>query len=122
MVSTAEKAHMMRQVRAGKANASEPLLKCRKRVDGIGTGAGILPRDESGGCLRSWPGGVRHEGGASPGQAPVRNVVRAENRIHGSDQQSCSPDAPSVMIVGHVPAVRLSSHHAGGHGAAAVPA
>jgi hypothetical protein len=74
VVSTAEKAHMMRQVRAGKANASEPLLKCRKRVDGIGTGAGILPRDESGGCLRSWPGGVRHEGGASPGQAPVRNV------------------------------------------------
>jgi hypothetical protein len=65
---------MMRQVRAGKANASEPLLKCRKRVDGIGTGAGILPRDESGGCLRSWPGGVRHEGGASPVQAPVRNV------------------------------------------------
>lgn len=74
MVSTAEKAHMMRQVRAGKANASEPLLKCRKRVDGIGTGAGILPRDESGGCLRSWPGGVCHEGGASPGQALVRNV------------------------------------------------
>jgi hypothetical protein len=34
----------MRQVRAEKANASEPLLKCRKRVDGIGTGAGILPR------------------------------------------------------------------------------
>jgi hypothetical protein len=74
VVSTAEKAHMMRQVRAGKANASEPLLKCRKRVDGIGTGAGILPRDESGGCLRSWPGGVRHEGGASPVQAPVRNA------------------------------------------------
>ena len=74
VVSTAEKAHTMRQVRAGKANAGEPLLKCRKRVDGIGTGAGILPRDESGGCLRSWPGGVRHEGGASPVQAPVRNV------------------------------------------------
>src|ERR1041385_5167963 len=74
MVSTAEKAHMMRQVRAEKANASEPLLKCRKRVDGIGTGVGSLPWDESGGCLRSWPGGVRHEGGASSVQAPVRNV------------------------------------------------
>ena len=74
MVSTAEKAHGMRQVRAEKANVSEPLLKCRKRVDGIETGVGSLPRDESGGCLRSWPGGVRHEGGASPVQAPVRNV------------------------------------------------
>jgi len=66
VVSTAEKAHMMRQVRAEKANASEPLLKCRKRAVGIGTGVGSLPRDESGGCLRSWPGGARHEGGASP--------------------------------------------------------
>jgi hypothetical protein len=65
---------MMRQVRAEKANASEPLLKCRKRAVGIGTGVGSLPRDESGGCLRSWPGGVRHEGGASSVQAPVRNV------------------------------------------------
>ena len=48
--------------------------------------------------------------------------VHAENRIHGSDQQSCSAGALPVMIVGHVPAVRLSSHHAGGHVAAAVPA
>jgi hypothetical protein len=24
--------------------------------------------------------------------------VRAENRIHGSDQQSCSPSGPIVMI------------------------
>ena len=74
MVSTADKAHMMRQVRAEKANASEPLLKCRKCVDGIETGVRILPRDESGGCLHSWSGGVRHEGGASSAQAPVRNV------------------------------------------------
>ena len=34
MVSTAEKAHVMRQVRADKANASEPLRKRRKRSDG----------------------------------------------------------------------------------------
>jgi hypothetical protein len=33
-MSTAEKAHKMRQVCAEKANASEPLLKCRKRSDG----------------------------------------------------------------------------------------
>jgi putative transposase len=33
--------------------------------------------------------------------------VRAENRIHGSDQQSCSPGAPAVMITDHVPAVHF---------------
>jgi len=33
-MSTAEKAHEMRQVYAEKANASEPLLKCRKRMSG----------------------------------------------------------------------------------------
>jgi hypothetical protein len=27
-----------------------------------------------------------------------RDPVRAENRIHGSEQQSCSPGAPPVMI------------------------
>jgi hypothetical protein len=35
------------------------------------------------------------------------DTVRAENRIHGSDQQSCSPVAPPVMITGHVPVVRV---------------
>jgi len=49
-------------------------------------------------------------------------AVRAENRIRGSDQQSCLPGAPPVMIPGHVSAVRLPSHHAGDHVAAAVPA
>ena len=29
-------------------------------------------------------------------------VVRAENPIHGSDQQSCRPGAPAVMITHHV--------------------
>ena len=33
--------------------------------------------------------------------------MRAENRIHGSDQQSCSPGRAAVMITGHVPAVRV---------------
>lgn len=51
MVSVAEKAHEMRQVRAEKANVSEPLMKCRKRSDGIKTGVQSLPRDESGVCL-----------------------------------------------------------------------
>ena len=38
---------------------------------------------------------------------PPPRVVRADNRIHGSDQQSCTPGALAVMITDHVPAVRV---------------
>ena len=48
--------------------------------------------------------------------------VRAENPVHGSDQQSCSPSRPAVMITNHVPAVRLPPDHTGRRVAAAVPA
>src|ERR1039458_6087617 len=48
--------------------------------------------------------------------------VRAENRIHGSDQQSCSPGAPPMMITYHVPAVGVPPDHAASRGAAAGPA
>ncbi len=55
MVSVTEKAHMMRQVGTEKANVSEPLLKCRKRIDDIETGVQLLPRDEPGvTCLLPW--------------------------------------------------------------------
>ena len=48
--------------------------------------------------------------------------VRAENRIHGSDQHSCSPGTLPVMLTGHVPAVPFPPDHAGHRVAAAVPA
>ena len=51
VVSVAEKAHVMRQVGAGKANVSEPLLKRRKRSGVIKTGVWSLPWEEPGGCL-----------------------------------------------------------------------
>ena len=38
-------------MRTEKANASEPLMKCRKRSDGIKTGRKSLTRDEPGGYL-----------------------------------------------------------------------
>src|SRR5512135_2668147 len=57
-----------------------------------------------------------------PSWTLIWTPVRAENRIHGSDQQSCSPGAPPVMITGHVSAVHLPSHHTGDHVATAVPA
>src|ERR1017187_5409566 len=39
--------------------------------------------------------------------------VRAEKPVQGSDQQSCHPGRLTVMITGHVPAVRLPPDHAG---------
>ena len=51
MVSVTEKAHVMRQVRTGKANVSEPLLMCRKRSGDTKTGVQLLPREEPGGYL-----------------------------------------------------------------------
>jgi hypothetical protein len=50
------------------------------------------------------------------------DLVRAENPIHGSDQQSCPPGASAVMITYHVPEVRLPIDHAGRRVAPAVPA
>jgi len=51
VVSVAEKAHKMCQVRTGKANVSEPLLTCRKRSGDIRTGVQLLPREKPGGYL-----------------------------------------------------------------------
>jgi hypothetical protein len=48
-------------------------------------------------------------------------TVRAENRVHGSDQKSCSPNRPTVMITDHVPAVRLPLDHTCDLMAAAIP-
>src|ERR1039458_1115904 len=54
--------------------------------------------------------------------AAAPDGVRAENPIHGSDQQSCPPSAPAVMITHHVPEVRLPVDHARRRVAPAVPA
>src|ERR1019366_8249813 len=54
--------------------------------------------------------------------AAAPDGVRAENPIHGSDQQSCPPSAPAVMITHHVPEVRLPVDHAGRRVAPALPA
>src|ERR1022692_1888311 len=58
----------------------------------------------------------------APGPAAFFSSVRAENRIHRSDQQSCSPGAPPVMITDHVPSVRVPPDYAASRVAAAVSA
>ena len=43
----------------------------------------------------------------------LADPVRAENLVHGSDEQGRSSARPAVMITDHVPAVRLPPDHAG---------
>jgi hypothetical protein len=82
-----------------------------------------LPTKITGGQTGGVPSAARPPGrpGSPRRSAPgaAAPPVRAENRIHGSDQQGCSPGAPPVMITGHVPAVRVSPDHANSRVAAA---
>ena len=75
------------------------------------------------GASKSWAArcqpGRSHCAPTPPGQ---QLPVRAENPVHGSDQQICSPGARPLMIIDHGPAVRLPPDHAGRRMAAAVPA
>jgi hypothetical protein len=74
VVSETEKAGHTRQVGAGKANASEPLMTCRKRRDVTETGLQSLARDAAQGMPADCLSGDRHEDGVSPAQARGRNV------------------------------------------------
>jgi hypothetical protein len=59
---------------AGKTNASEPSMMCRKRMEVIETGLQLLARDEARGVPADCSSDDRHEDGVSPAQALVRNV------------------------------------------------
>jgi hypothetical protein len=74
VVSETEKAGYTRQVRAGKANVSESLRTCRKRMDVIESRLQSLACDRVRGKPVDCPSDDRHEGGASPAQALVGNV------------------------------------------------
>jgi hypothetical protein len=73
-VSVTEKAGNTRQVRAGKTNASEPLMMCRKHMDVTETRLHRLAWDEAWKVPADCPSGDRHEDGVSPALALVRNV------------------------------------------------
>ena len=73
-MSTTEKAHVMRQVGTGKANVSEPLLKCRKRSDGNRNRGPVVAPGRARGYLFTALAVARHGGGASSVWALARNV------------------------------------------------
>lgn len=90
-MSVSEKARPTRQVRAGKTNVSEPLLKCRKRRDVIETGLLLLVREKARKVPAYWPSGDRHKDGVIPAQGFVRNVgtwrLDAKGEIQVADPQ-----------------------------------
>jgi hypothetical protein len=85
VVSVAEKASRGgRQVRAGKANESDTADDASRGKDDVRTEVEVKSREEPGGEPAYCPGDIRRKGGASPVQAPVRNVG------------SCDPDTAPV--------------------------
>ena len=63
-------------------------MTCRKRMDDVKTGGKSLTRDQSGGWPDCCPGGIRHEGGVTLGQALAWNVG------------TCRPDAKGEIQAG----------------------
>jgi len=74
VVSGPGKGGTTRQVWVGKANASEPPMRCRNSRDVIETGLQSLARDRARRAPVFCPSDDRHKGGASPTQALVWNV------------------------------------------------
>ncbi len=66
VASVVEKAGITRQVTAGKTNASEPLMKCRKRRDVAETRLQSLAWDEVRRMPADCPSGDRHKDGVRP--------------------------------------------------------
>ena len=63
-----------RRVRLREASASEPSMKCRKRIRRCRNRGLTLPLGSVWGNPEACPGGIRHVGGAKLNQAPIRNV------------------------------------------------
>ena len=74
VVSVSEKAGKTRQVSAGKTNASEPLMRCRKIRDVVETMLQLLAWEVVRKVPADCPSGVRHKDGVIPVRAPVRNM------------------------------------------------
>ena len=72
-----------RQVRTWKANASEPLMRRRKRMTVIETRGRMNPWDQARKGPAYGPGDDRRRGGASHVQAPVWNVGTERPDVKG---------------------------------------
>ena len=80
-----------RQVCAGKTNASEPLMTCRKRWDVAKTRLQSLAWDEARRKPADWPSGDRHEDGVRP--------ARGSRAERGNLLSRCQGRPPSGRTV-----------------------
>lgn len=87
-------------MRIKKTNASEPLMTCRKTLNGVETGIETLSREAGGGLPVYGSTGVRHEGGVILIQAWVRNVGTCRLDAKG-DAQAGSPRKRLSTEAGH---------------------
>ena len=114
VLSVAEKARCQR-VRCGSRRRAKaiPLMKCRKRIDGVETGVASLPRDESGGSLltgqvasgievaRAWSGllcGTREP--VAPMGRPASGAVLSCGRSSGARTPSSRSARGRVVMRG----------------------
>jgi hypothetical protein len=75
VVNVAEKSgQRFRQARLREASASEPSMKCRKRIRRCQNRGVTLPPGSAWAMSGDGPNGIRHVGGAKLNRALVRNV------------------------------------------------
>src|SRR5439155_12606173 len=72
-----------RRVRLREASASEPSMKCRKRIRRCQNRGVTLPPGSVRGNPEACPSGIRHVGGAKLNQALVRNVRTCRSDAKG---------------------------------------
>src|SRR6266516_1708142 len=75
-----------RQARLREASASEPSMKCRKRIRRCQNRGVTLPPGPARENPEACPSGIRHVGGAKLNQALVRNVRTCRSDANGDVQ------------------------------------
>src|SRR5262252_10942761 len=101
VVSVAETPDMIRQARLREASASEPSMKCRKRIRRCRNRGVPLPPGSVREKPEACPSGIRHIGGAKLNQALVRNV------------RTCRSDAKGDVQAAHTARTRVPKRSTG---------
>jgi len=97
VVSVAETPDMIRQARLREASASEPSMKCRKRIRRCQNRGVTLPPGSVRENPEAYPNGIRHIGGAKLNQALVRNV-RTYTAMPREKEQAAPTARPKVPM------------------------
>ena len=106
-----------RQARLREASASEPSMKCRKRIRRCRNRGVTLPPGSARENPEACPSGIRHVGGAKLNQALVRNVRTCRSDAKGevaSGQNREDESTDAEHRGGAARSVRWAAHESGG--------